>query len=199
MDDLLDEIVLGSARGGKAGKPLQVEVVRSLTEADLPLLQSAPPANAVVPTIRNLRHSHHQLAQLLAKGLPQVEVGLITGYSQSYISSIKTNDPAFRELLAYYETQREIVFADMLQRMQTLGLEFVDELRERLHEAAADFTNREIMEAIDLLGIKTRPGAGGGGGNAPNVAVSVQFVSPQHIRSTESAPISADFIEIDKE
>lgn len=178
MDDLLDEIVLGSARGGKAGPPLLVEVVRSLTPDDLAAIQSAPPARIQAQNLVTLRQTHHQLAQLLARGTAVQDASLITGYSGAYISILKT-DPAFGELLAHYTAEREAVFADTMEQLRILGLSFKEELQERLENSPAQFTNREIMDAMDLLLIKSRPNTGAGGGQRPGINIQVSFETGQ--------------------
>ena len=181
-------IDLGSARGARGPKAkgkVEVEFVRELQESDLEGLQkSGVPAPQGQGLIAQLRYSHHQLAMLLARGASDVEASQITGYSPSWISSIK-GDPAFRELLAYYGAQRELVNLDVLERMKALGMNSLEELQDRLESNPESFAPRELMELTELMLIKGRaaPGsrqgagpqaAGGGGG----VVVNVKFVSP---------------------
>ena len=175
----MNELVIGSGRGGR--KPtgeLQVEIVRELCEGDLPALANPPPVESRAPSVQSLRASHHQLAQVLAQGTSEGEAALITGYSLSRISVLKT-DPTFSELLAHYQHNRELVFADVLERMKVLGLSSLDELQERLEQEPGAWSRRELMELAELMLIKGRMqgGAVAGAGGGAGVSVTVSFVS----------------------
>jgi hypothetical protein len=177
------------ARGSKAPIPVEICIVRPIGDDDLPALANPPPANSSAPTLQSLRASHHQLAQLLVKGVSESEASLITGYSISRISILQ-RDPTFAELLANYSTQRELAFADTLDRMRVLGLSALDELQERLENDPTRWTNREVMEMAELMLVKPRaavpgqlPVVVGGSGAGPmasgssGVTVNVKFVS----------------------
>lgn len=184
------ELTIGSSRGGRGAKaliPLQIEIVRSLTQADMPALANPAPLNNAAPTLQSLRATHHQLAQLLARGMPATEASIITGYSPTRISILR-GDPTFAELLANYAANRELVFADTLERMRILGLSTLDELQDRLETDPAAWSNRELMEMAELMLVKPRIAtpmgqasalggnpSGQGGGNG--VTVNVKFVS----------------------
>ena len=171
---LLEEISLGSARGGKKPSlPVEIEVIRGLTAEDLPAIRNPPPVAAGVPVVRQLRSAHHQLAQLIAKGEDQATVALVTGYSQSYLSNLKT-DPAFAELIEYYRTERELVFIDAMERLRAVGITAIEEMQARLEEAPEKFTKREIMELIELAIVKPTQGRSGGANAAPGPAVSLE-------------------------
>ena len=193
-----DPLGLGSARGGRRkSKPLMVEVVRELTCDDLPSLHAGHPPTPIAP---KLRHSHHQLAQLLARGTAQEDAALITGYSPSYISTMKSS-PAFAELLSHYGSIQEEKFADVLDRMKSLGLSTLDELQERLELDTESWSHRELMEMAELLLVKPMRvppiGAGGSsnGSGSAGVQVQVNFVT-----ATQPAlPASADTKVIDHE
>lgn len=186
MEDISGPSDIGeipSARGGRRRPEIELlcEIVRGLTEEDLPKLESPDSLGTTPIPIQQLRATHHQLAQLLAKGMPDNEAALITGYSPSRISILKT-DPAFSELLASYRELREGVFVDTLERMRILGLSTLDELQERLENDSKSWSHRELMEMADLLLVKPRiatpmgQGSAAGGTGAPPVTVQVQFV-----------------------
>ncbi len=181
--ELLTEIDLGSGRGRHPEKPpVLVEVIRSLTVEDLPvLLQRAAPSSAPAgarPLVR-LRHSHHQLARLIAQGVEQTEIALITGYHPAYITNIQ-QDPQFSELVATYAGERELAFVDVLERMKTLGLTCLEELQERIALSPEKWSHREMMELAELLLIKPqRAGQGASqsaNGAGPAVSINVKFV-----------------------
>lgn len=188
--DSLDELTLPRSRGrGLQAKPLEVEVLRSLSEEDLASLSEAEGASCPQQKLKNLRHTHHETAKLLAKGESEMNVSLITGYSPAYISTLKA-DPAFAALLAHYAEQRNEIFTDALKQMRDLGLNAVAELRERLENSPAKFSHREIMEAIKLCIVEPQAGANRNGGGLPagagNVSVSVSFISaPQSLGSKQ--------------
>lgn len=182
---LLEELDLGSARGGKKPRrELSLEVVRELEEADLEAIAQPPAVGAVVPTVKALRYSHHRLAELLAAGKPQGEISLITGYSQSYISNIK-GDPAFQELVQYYASQKEQVFIDAMTRLKLVGLDATGKLHELLEAEGKTWTARELVEIIEATLLKPAaiakaPGPGqaqAAPGNGFNL--TVKFVGAQ--------------------
>lgn len=183
---MLDVGEIGPARGGRKGREapeLLIEIVRGLTSEDLGKLQSPDSLGTSPIPIQALRASHHNLAQVLARGTPDSEAALITGYSPTRISILK-KDPSFAELMASYKTIREHVFVDTLERMKILGLSTLDELQERLETTPERWTNRELMEMAELLLVKPmaakavamNPNAGT---SAPGVNIQVQFVKSE--------------------
>lgn len=177
-----DGLNLPSARGNRRlAAPLQVELIRCLTAEDRPLLENPPPVGGGTPVIAELRSSHHSLAQILAKGHSNEEAALISGYSPSRISILKS-DPAFAELLVHYQTLREQVFVDVLERMKVLGLSTLEELQNRLETKPEGLSNRDLMDMTELLLVKGRTGlAGAAGGSGPSGSsmpmISVSFVT----------------------
>lgn len=176
------EITFDSAQGNRRSVPLALEFVRVLELDDLQGLGGAVAA----PTrpLLQIRHAHHQLAQLICAGTDNSEISLITGYTPSYISKIQ-HDPAFNELIQYYALQREQRFVDVLERLKVLGLSSAEECQRRLEEAPEKFTNREIMELMELAIIKpaeavARGKAQGQGPAGSGVNISVSFVGSQN-------------------
>jgi hypothetical protein len=186
---------IGSARGGRRPSPeIIIEIIRALGEEDLERLVTPDPIGTTPIPTKTLRASHHQLAQLLAQGRGESEAALITGYSPSRISILKS-DPAFQELLASYTEIRQNIFVDTLERMKILGLSTMDELQERLETAPERWSNRELMEMADLMLVKPRqanPFTSGASGPPVGVAIQVQFVkssTPALIIEGEKAKI----------
>lgn len=180
VDSLLGK--LPPSRGGRVPRRVKWEVVRSLrVPDDLPLLLERTPVPGGPSVLKQIRHSHHQLARLIATGVDDAEAALITGYSPSYISKIK-GDPSFHSLLSYYHEQREQIFVDVVERMRTLGLSTLDELQNRLEEEPDEWSRRELMEMAELMLVK--PAAARTNLNvaapAPQVAVNVRFVTAHH-------------------
>lgn len=167
-------------RGGRVARRVRWQVVRKLrVPDDLPLLFDRQPRPR--KNLKQIRHSHHQLARLLAEGVAQEEAGLITGYSPAYISVMKT-DEAFKGLVDYYATQREIKFVDVVDRMRSLGLSTLDELQSRLETEPEEWTRRELMEMAELMLVKpaaARTPLVQNNAIAP-VSVNVRFVTAHH-------------------
>lgn len=137
---------MSSARGGKRpSTPFTIGEPRILDESDLGELVSPSTLNSAPAPLQRLRSTHHRLAQLVAEGMKAAEISLITGYSQSRISILKS-DPAFQELVSHYENQKDAVFLDVQERLADLGLTATEELRERLEESPESFTVKELLE-----------------------------------------------------
>lgn len=171
---MLDDLGLRVSRdllpGGAEGE-LVVEVVGELTREDL----ARPSAREVTPPpLKALRQAHHQLARLLAKGTPPVEVALISGYDLEYIYAIQAN-VTFQEILRHYQTIDYIAEADIKGQMTSTGQLALAELRRRLEEAPEDFSNTALQTSIDLLLVQARRGMPQALSSAP--AFTVQFVN----------------------
>jgi hypothetical protein len=122
---------------------------RDIDPPDLVALRNAKPLEQVAP-VQQLRHQHHLLARLLAEGKSVTESAEITGYSVTYISRLKTQDRAFKELIKYYGEQVNEIFVNVHERLAGLGINTVEELQERLAEQPGSFTHRELMELAEL-------------------------------------------------
>lgn len=185
MDDILDIALLAPIpRSGKGKAELALVVDRELGEGDLADLASAPKIGGS-SAIARLKHSHHLLARLLAEGRPAVECSYVTGYCESRISILK-DDPAFQELIAYYKQQNEAIYLDVHQRLASLGISAMEELADRLEDKPQVFTEKGLMDLIELtMDRSVAPSKGvakGGGGGAPagGLNLTVNFVAAKH-------------------
>jgi hypothetical protein len=183
MEELIEELSLGSARGGakRPAAPLKVEVVRALTPDDLAAIAAAPPVGAL-PSIPEIRHQHHQLAGLLARGISNSEISLITGYSPSYISILR-NAPDMQELIAYYSEQAEERTVDGLARLRQLGISGVEELQRRVNEEPEKFSVGQLTELVELGLLKPLAAAAGlasarSGGASGGIQINLNFKEP---------------------
>ena len=111
---------------------LVMEVQRPLQPEDLAMLALEPTKQ---PSIKKIRDSHHALARTLASGISNIDASRITGFDQTYISIMKA-DPAFQELLSFYEEHDEVKQADLRERMTLIALDVSAEIRDRLHTVA---------------------------------------------------------------
>lgn len=150
IHDLVAEIMAPSSRGRKPSG-VQGSVTRELEPSDIQKLHglSFGALGSVAPPLKRLKHSHHGLARLVADGVREGEISSITGYSQSYISTIKKH-PDFVDLVAYYAEQKREVYLDVHQRLSSLSMDAVDELQGRLAEEPDRFDNRELKEIAEM-------------------------------------------------
>jgi hypothetical protein len=160
----------------------QCEVVRAITEDDLPVVlqelreHNWARANAPGSTeVRVLRSGHHKLAQLIASGIKPIDASYITGRSVNSIYSLQ-QDPAFNELCAHYRSMEEVKEADVLDRVTRIGFLASEILQERLEESPEKFSNSELRQLLELVAAKD--GAARSTRDAPSLAVSINFVKP---------------------
>lgn len=167
-----------SPRGRKA-KEIAVSFERNLERADIDALWALPEGGlaSTTPPLMKIRHRHHQLARLLAGGTKEAEAALITGYQISSISILK-QDPAFKELLAYYKDQADEVFVDFYKRLQTLSLHTVDEVLDRLDSSPEDFSIEDLQKLLELGADRT------GFGPSKNATISgtIGVVTLEHVK-----------------
>lgn len=183
---LLEELVLGTdpSKGRKA-QDIPFTVLRVLTEADLPALLNPASIPGPQQTTLQIRTSHHQLARLIATGVPVSEISLVTGYAPSTITKLQHN-PAFEELVDYYTRQKEQMFASVWDRMRTLQLNTLEELQARLEDEPEKWTKRELMELFAMLQAKQAQNGPNssvnvnGQGSGVGVKVEVTFVEANH-------------------
>lgn len=194
MNGLIEELSLGPARGGrrKAAEPVRVMAVRGLDPDDVELLAN-PPVVGSLPSIPQIRHQHHQLAGLMARGVDNAEISLITGFAPSYISMLR-NAPDMKELIEYYSSQAEERTVDALARLRGIGIASVEELQHRLNEAPEKFSNAQLMDLIEVGLIKpasivafSKSGGPGGKGGGPGIQINLNFKTPAGAAEVEGS------------
>lgn len=187
LDPSAFDVVLPPVGRGRPAVPTTLEFVRELLPEDVPAL-SAPLAPELLqqapPELKALRTTHHVLAQHLATGVDDVTAAMLTGYDVGTVRLLKRS-PAFAELLGYYGAEREIRFADTLERMRVLGLTTLEEIQRRLEEEGSKFSNRELMELAEMLLLKPAKIAAEAGGRkgGEKVEFNISFVTPEETRA----------------
>jgi hypothetical protein len=145
---------------GRRAAPLRVAYAGELTVEDLVAARSSTLVQTV-PPLKALRQSHHQLARVLAQGTANEEAAIICGMSPSRISSLRS-DPAFSELLAYYQAmeteQYGVARADMHERLASLGFDAVETLHEKLLEDPEGFDNKTLLAIVEATSDRTGHG-----------------------------------------
>lgn len=136
----------------KLAKPIEYDVVRELTREDLARLYEP---RAVTNRPKKLRHSHHQVAMLVAAGFTFENVKTLTGYSIGRISTL-AGDPAFQALVQTYEgrVDKEIAAKahDFILTKMDIMVTSDRMIKDRLEELDE---NDEILPLRDALKLST--------------------------------------------
>jgi len=140
---------------GRPRRPLRIEYVRDVEEADLAMAQSA--RGYEVPVLKKIRDSHHALARSLAMGFSDIEAGVAAGYSASSVSRLKA-DPAFRELMAHYASEVRAAYTDFNERLSLLGLDSLGELHDRVRETPEEFSHPMLLDIVKATADRTGHG-----------------------------------------
>lgn len=198
--DILD-FAVGSARGRK--KSTTLVYLRDIEDSDRQELLAPAPLGSENAPVQKMRDTHHALARLLAEGRPAVEAASILGLSQSWISILR-NDPAFKELLAYYQGQREAIYLDVHARMARLGLDAVSEIHERLLTDPNNFELKELLAIVELTADRSfappkgkAASQGGGGGESGGVVVNINFTKGMESGSDPLPRKSTEVIDLE--
>jgi hypothetical protein len=150
-----DAIFDGAVGTGRRAKPLSATVLRELRPEDIASLSEE---RGIKPTLlKKIGHRHHQIARLLASGTPTPDICLITGSDQSTLSILK-NDPLFQEILSHYQNVAEKAYADMHERLASLGFDSVAELHRRLEEEPDSFDNKTLLSMVEVVADRTGHG-----------------------------------------
>lgn len=128
---------------GRAPKALEHHGVRELGPEDLARLQVEQGTKA--PSVIRLNDRHHALARALASGQSPGQAAIFTGYSASRISILQ-DDPAFKELLAFYRSESDTATAQALARVTTMTLTAIALLEDRMENAPDDMRTRELLD-----------------------------------------------------
>lgn len=133
---------------GRASRPMSAVQVRELDEMDVALLQEDRGSTA--PPLKRLSERHHALARCLASGMADGDAAITCGYVQSRVSILKA-DPAFKELLVFYQQDVTSKYLDMHGVLAGLSLDAAMELRGRLEDdMEADEKKISVGQLVEL-------------------------------------------------
>jgi len=143
------------------------------------------PEKASGALVQTMALRHHRLAQLVAQGMSDTQVAIMSGFSPTTINKYRLN-PAFVELVEHYRAESELAAIDELARMKLVGNKALDVLDARLDDQAEDptdtskFSQRELLETVQTLLVNTMPQNAGlrGSGGSSSPSLVVNFVSP---------------------
>lgn len=123
---------------GRPGKMLLLTTERALTADDIVRLASGAGAIKPISAVQVLKAAHHKMARLVASGASNIAVGEACGVTPQRISDLRTKDPAFKELVSFY--QREFGEHQMNQikehegRLLDVATNSLEEIQERLND-----------------------------------------------------------------
>ena len=142
---------------GRKAKVFSAEILGPLTPEDLLEREVQPEGQSTAPPLQRVRANHHNLAKLLASGMPEGEAAIVCGYSISRVSILKA-DPAFQELLHFYAAKKDALFQDVMGMVSGLAVDAILEVRERLESDPGRVSTKDLLEllntSLDRLGYK---------------------------------------------
>lgn len=137
---------------GRAALPVSAEVVRELTPEDLAMLteERGEQKPKQLSTLSMLSERHRNLARLIAMGKTDWECSIITGYTVSRISLLKS-DPAMKNLISHYREDKDIVYIQAQEKMAQANSTALDVLQERLEnpEHVAEMSDAQLLKIIE--------------------------------------------------
>lgn len=143
MPNLLDGITLSELRGRKQ-RSLTAEPVRPLTEADLVVLTSRERGTAPRPIMR-IRDRHHAIAKMVANGMSNGQISLISGMDPARISILRS-DPTFKELVEDYRSIDDALQAEFMERATTLTLTAIESIQDDLENPDHEMSTATKLE-----------------------------------------------------
>lgn len=128
--------------------PFSFALGRPLSPADVHLALTAPtePNTPRSGAVRKLHATHHNIAILVSRGMGDVDVSRITGYSPNDIALLRL-DPMFKELVARYANVARTEEPDIAGQLSAITQAAIAELGHRLA------TQPEKLSARDLESI----------------------------------------------
>lgn len=137
---------------GRTALPVSAEVVRELTPEDLAMLteERGEQKPKQLSTLSMLSERHRNLARLIAMGKTDWECSIITGYTVSRISLLKS-DPAMKNLISHYREDKDIVYIQAQEKMAQANSTALDVLQERLEnpEHVAEMSDAQLLKIIE--------------------------------------------------
>lgn len=148
-------MALGLRTTGRASKPFSAELERELDLDDMATLLEEK--GVAAPAIAQLRERHHALARLIAEGRRPGEAAILCRYSQSRMS-ILLADPAFRELIAHYQTLVNEEFVDFQAKLAELALDAAGIMQSRMEETPDELSDATVLAILTIGADRTGHG-----------------------------------------
>lgn len=97
--------------------------------------------------LSTLRARHHQVARLLATGLPEGVVAELTGYQVSTVSTLKQS-PSMLELIAHYRMPGDNATKEIAEKLRLVGDMSLERLIAKIE--ADEMDNNQLLAAAKL-------------------------------------------------
>lgn len=124
----------------------RVIAARPIRAEDLAALRTRAP----VPPRQKLRYKHHALARSLASGLGEAQAAMVCGFAPVTVSILK-RDPAFAELVRFYETENGKGFDAARAQILGVGQKLVEEIERRVTEQPEEISMRDLRDTAETL------------------------------------------------
>lgn len=125
MDLDLNDLV---KRGGAKPTSIHMLEVGEIGEGDIPTLQAERDSKA--PPRKKMRYRHHTLAKALATGATPGTAAILAGFTLPTVSILQ-NDPAFKELIAFYSQDANKTFDLINEKKLGITSQALDLVAER--------------------------------------------------------------------
>jgi hypothetical protein len=160
---------------GRLAKPVTIVSMRTIAREDLPRLKTRD-RSASIP--QRLRESHHFVARLLALGLEQSAISLMTGFSVTRISQL-AQAPAMIEQIALYVKEVQGKVIEDIDTFTTLATQnMIAAERQVLDHITDADANDELLPLRELRAIVAdRADRFGYGKHTTSTNVNVDFAS----------------------
>lgn len=183
---------------GRESKNIDAELVRELDEADLSQLtrDRGVQKPKQLSSLTMLSERHRNLARLLAMGKPAWECAIITGYTESRISILKS-DPAMQNLIKHYSEEKDIVYVQAHEKMAQVASTALDVLQDRLEdpEHVAKMSDGQLLQIVEVAA--DRSGMGPSSKSEVNVNVNIaDRLEAARKRAQEARMIEARAVEV---
>lgn len=104
-----------------------LEIIGELVE----LTAADEPPGHTVRQVTTLRESHHAAARMLARGLRDLEVCRLTGYSPGRLAGLR-RDPMFSELIGFYRQHEDKEAVEFEERMKLVAADTLASIQDDL-------------------------------------------------------------------
>ena len=125
-----------------------IGAVRTLSESEAH--EREPRAYA---SLLKLRHSHHEIARLLALGIKVVDVSRMTGFHVTTIGLLQKS-PMFNNLVSHYMNERDKEVETMRRKIELAAEDALEELHSRIVSEELEFGDlqKATMGLLDRAG-----------------------------------------------
>lgn len=141
---------------GRPGSLIVFEVDRELTHQDVLRLAVEGAPKVGPPILQRLKDHHHAIARYLASGRTVIETAELTGMTPQRVSDLKNTDPAFQNLLSFYQEQVGAIGSDEMRRyhgkLRGISTRSLDIITDRLDDPdqVAKMSTDEVRRLAEM-------------------------------------------------